>query len=196
EGDRRCARERLGLDVDRPTIVTVRRLVRRTGVDLLLDALVPIVREVPDVQLVVAGDGRRRPALEAQAEQLGLATHVTFLGRVPDDVLPTLYRAADLSVVPSRSLEGFGLVTLESLACGTPVVVTDVDGLADAPRELDPSCVVRRDDVGALADRLVGALLGRAPLADPTRCRRLAEGHSWAHVARSHLELYDRTLHP
>jgi glycosyltransferase involved in cell wall biosynthesis len=193
-GDRAAARRRLGLDPDRPTVVAVRRLVRRTGIDLLLQALALVSRVEPDVQLVVAGDGAERADLEAQAAQLGIGRHVTFLGRVADEALPDVYRAGDLSVVPTRALEGFGLVTLESFACGTPVVVTDVDGLADAPRQLDASCVVPPDDLVALGARLRGALDGSQPLPSAAACRAFAEEHRWSGVARRHLDLYAEVL--
>ena len=102
------------------------------------------------------------------------AARVRFLGRVDDDALIDVYRAADVSVVPSRAWEGFGLVTLESLACGTPVLVSDEGGLPEAVLRLDPDLVVPAGDVDALAAQLDRAR--RDPDRLPTReaCRAYA----------------------
>jgi glycosyltransferase involved in cell wall biosynthesis len=182
--------QHLGSSTDGPVVVCVRRLAHRMGLDVLIAAWAEVVRAVPTATLVLAGDGAARADLEHQVAAVGLGERVRFLGRVPDGVLPLLYAAADVSVVPTTALEGFGLVTLESLASGTPVVVTDVDGLADVPRRLDRSLVVPPGSPRALADRLVRAL--HQPMSLPSRsaCRRFAEDHGWAAIAARHLEIY------
>ena len=117
-GDRDAARQRLGLGKATKVVVSVRRLVPRTGVDILLDAC-SRVRDGgrDDLVLVIGGDGPERAALEARAVELGIASHTRFLGRIDDEELVDIYRIADLCVVPSTALEGFGLVVLEALAC-------------------------------------------------------------------------------
>lgn len=206
-GPRDDARARLGLPPDRPIVACVRRLVPRTGVDTAVEAwalLIPdpgvasafgaIDRSTP--LLVVAGDGPDRPGLEAWANRTGLAPdHIRFLGRVDDDDLPALYRAADLTIVPSRSLEGYGLVTLESLASGVPVVVTGVGGLPEAMAGM-AGATVPPDAPRALADRIAAALDGSRPLPDAAACRDRAEGHRWDDVARRHLASYRSLLSP
>jgi glycosyltransferase involved in cell wall biosynthesis len=187
-GDRAAARSRLGVPADARVAVAVRRLVPRMGLDVLLEAWadLPGDRGV----LLVVGDGPERLGLEERAAELGIAGSVRFLGRVSDDELVECYRAADVCIVPSLALEGFGLVTLEALACGTPVVVSDAGGLPEAVAGLDPTLVVPAGDPGALAARLHG------PLPDRDACRAYAEGFSWDRVAARHLELYGRAAQP
>jgi glycosyltransferase involved in cell wall biosynthesis len=108
--------------------------------------------------------------------------------------LPAYYRAADVSVVPSRSLEGFGLVVLEALASGTPVIASDTGGLPEALASLDPSLLVPAGDAEPLADRLSTAHAETKPLPDGGRCRSYAERFSWDSVAARHRELYTRAL--
>jgi glycosyltransferase involved in cell wall biosynthesis len=172
-GDRSEARARLGIDPDSHVAVTVRRLVPRMGVDVLLEAI------PAETILLVAGDGPERSRLEALA-----GPNVRFLGRVDDETLVDLYRAADVSVVPSRALEGFGLVVLESLACGTPAIVTDAGGLPEAVEGLEPTLVVPAGDAAALRQRLM------QPLPSPEACRAHAERFSWSAAAARHRELY------
>ena len=136
--DRPTARAMLGWSNARPTVVCVRRLVRRMGLDRLIAATDIVRRTVPEVQVMICGEGPLRSELEAQARAAALAGHVTFSGFVLDASLPLVYRAADLTVVPSESLEGFGLTTIESLAAGTPTLVTPVGGLPEAVAGLSP----------------------------------------------------------
>ena len=178
-GDRGAARERFGLDADAFVAVSVRRLVPRMGLDVLLDAWARALVGLPQgARLLIAGDGSERAVLEAQIERLGVAKSVRLLGRISDDDLVGLYRAADLGVVPTRSFEGFGLVVIEAAACGTPTIVTDIGGLPEAVHALDPSLTVAPDDVEALAERMVAAA---RPGGIPSRAdtRGFAEGFSW-----------------
>lgn len=138
---------------------------------------------------MIVGDGPLRDELQGRIQRARLDQHVQLVGRVDDRTLTALYQAAWLSVVPSVQLEGFGLVVLESLACGVPSVVTDVDGLGEVPRELDPSMVVRAGDAGALASRLVAAFDGTAPLPDSATCRGFAEQFTWVSVVEAYEDL-------
>lgn len=184
--DRAGARARLDLPLDGWVGVTARRLVPRMGVDVLLEAWAAL----PDALLVVAGDGPELKRLVARAAEPDLAGRVRFAGRVDDATLVDCYRAANVCIVPSIALEGYGLVVLEALACGTPVVTTDVGGLPEAIRLLGPELIVPAGDVGALAARLAGARQGTRPLPSAEECRAHAERHSWADVARRHIALY------
>jgi len=180
------ARRRLGLDLDGHYVFTARRLVPRMGLDVLLEAWA----QVADARavLLVAGEGPLRATLEKRAGELGLTGRVRFLGRVAETDLVDLHRAADVGVVPTTALEGFGLVVLESLACGTPVVVTDVGGLPEALQGLDPSLVVPPGDAEALAARLSAALAGEAPSA--RQCREHAETFTWERAVSAHDAVY------
>jgi glycosyltransferase involved in cell wall biosynthesis len=161
------------------------------GLDVLLEAWAELVSvaEVPIV-LCIVGGGPQSDALKARRAGFGLESVVRFAGRVDDEELVRYYQAADVSIVPSIALEGFGLVVLESLATGTPVVASAVDGLSEALDGLAPDLLVPPADPQALANRLLGALTGDQPLPTAEVCRRYAESFSWTEVARRHLELY------
>ena len=190
-GDRSEARAALELPRDAFVALAVRRLVPRMGLDILLEAWADLVRSAEGlVVLCIVGTGPQRDALERQCAELGLEGVVRFGGRVDDEDLVRYYQAADVSIVPSVALEGFGLVVLESLATGTAVVASALDGLSEALDGLAPDLLVPPGDPKALSQRLRGALTGVEPLPTAEACRRHAEGFSWLEVARRHLELY------
>ncbi len=169
--DRRTARERLGWPTGRPIVLTVRRLVRRMGLAALLDAMVELRARLPDALLLIAGRGPEAAALQDRIRILGLTDQVRLLGFVPDAVLPLAYRAADLCIMPSQALEGFGLTALEALAAGTPVLVTPVGGLPEVVEGLDGDLVLDGNGAGALAAGLAEALTGARRLPDAEACR-------------------------
>jgi glycosyltransferase involved in cell wall biosynthesis len=192
---RQQAREQMGFPGDRPILFTPRRLVQRMGIDKLLEALVVVKQQVPNVWLAIAGKGAQREALEQQAQALGLTDQVRFLGYVPDADLPICYQAADLTVVPSQSLEGFGLVLLESLACGTPVISTPVGGMPEVLRPFEPNLVTVDASAGAIAQQLIAGLTGKFALPDRERCRDYAVQHyDWQIIAPRVREVLLRPL--
>jgi glycogen(starch) synthase len=111
-------------------VLLVGRLVYEKGFQLALDALPEVIERVGGVRFLVAGSGTHEDELKAQAQRLGLLEHGTFLGWIGDDVLHSLYRIADLCVVPSI-YEPFGLVALEAMASGCPCIVADTGGLRE-----------------------------------------------------------------
>jgi glycogen synthase len=111
-------------------VLLVGRLVYEKGFQLALDALPDVIEKAGNVRFLVAGSGTHEAELKAQAERLGLMRHGTFLGWIGDDVLHSLYRIADLCVVPSI-YEPFGLVALEAMASGCPCIVADTGGLRE-----------------------------------------------------------------
>jgi len=111
-------------------VLFVGRLVYEKGFQLALDALPSVLEGVQDVRFLVAGSGTHEAELKAQAHRLGLSDHGSFLGWIGDDVLHSLYRIADLCVVPSI-YEPFGLVALEAMASGCPCIVADTGGLRE-----------------------------------------------------------------
>jgi glycosyltransferase involved in cell wall biosynthesis/SAM-dependent methyltransferase len=169
--DRRGVRATLGLPLDRPILLTVRNLEARMGLDTLIEAMATLVRSVPDVLLLIGGSGSCRAALEAQVRRLGLDKHVTFLGFISEGDLPRHYQAADVFVLPTRELEGFGLVTAEALACGTPVLGTRIGATPELLEPLDGGLVFRDATAETMADDLA-ALLARLA-ADPHEAARL-----------------------
>jgi glycosyltransferase involved in cell wall biosynthesis len=172
-----AARERLGLPTDRLILLSVRRLVRRMGLSELIVALKTVVASVPDVLLCIAGRGLLRRELEQRVVELGLTDHARFLGYVDDDDLPYLYRAADINVVPTVALEGFGLVAAESLAAGVPAMVTKVGGLPEVVAGLSPHLMFASPRAQDLADGLIQALSGHLRLPDAAACAAYAKQH-------------------
>jgi mannosylfructose-phosphate synthase len=127
---------RRSLGFDSPTILAVGRLARNKGYDLLLDGFQCLLKRMPEAQLALAAGGAHPTdaekaalaQLQSQADRLGVASRVKFLGYVPDETLADHYRAADVYILPSR-YEPFGMTAIEAMACGTPSVVTIHGGL-------------------------------------------------------------------
>jgi glycosyltransferase involved in cell wall biosynthesis len=155
-GDRAEARRRLGLPLTGRKLLWVGRMVPVKGLDVLLDACARLRDREEDFHLYLVGYGPVQKALEADCRARGLATAVSFVGTVLPDRLGDWYRAADLTVLPSRS-EGVPNVLRESLACGTPFVASRVGGVAELARE-PWGFLVNPGDPAHLADTLTRAL--------------------------------------
>jgi glycosyltransferase involved in cell wall biosynthesis len=182
---RQQARAQLGWPQDRFVLFTPRRLVQRMGLGPLLDAIAPLAAQGRELWLAVAGKGPLRDRLEAQVRELNLQDQVKFLGFLPDDDLPVAYQAADLTVMPSQSLEGFGLVLLESLACGTPVLCTPVGGMPEVIQGFSPQLIAADATAAGLQSSLDKILTGATPLPSREACRTYAETHfNWAGIVQ------------
>jgi glycosyltransferase involved in cell wall biosynthesis len=163
-------RQRLGIESDQPVLMTARRLVSRMGIEMLLDAFGQLRPRFKNAQLVIAGDGELRSRLEARRDELGLSGSVRFLGRISDADLRDWYRASDVFVLPTVAYEGFGMVTAEALACGTPVVGTRVGATSELLAGLDDRFLVPTPDASSLASTIAWALANAGP-ALRSRCR-------------------------
>jgi len=152
--DPQALRQRLKLPLDRVILFTLRNLVPRMGLDTLLEALATLGEERQDLLLLIGGEGPLRPSLQRRIEALNLTAGVQLLGFVGEEELPQYYQAADLVVMPTRELEGFGLVTVEALACGTPVLGTPVGAIPEVLARLDPRLVAEGYEAPALAAAL------------------------------------------
>jgi glycogen(starch) synthase len=192
---REAARALLGWPTDRPLVLTVRRLARRMGLENLIEAMQAVCRAVPEALLLVAGKGHLKHELEERIEALELSDNVQLLGFVADDILPVAYRAADLTVVPTVTLEGFGLITIESLAAGTPVLVTPIGGLPEAVNDLSPQLVLPGTTPPELAEGMLDALSGRLPLPSAQACQTYVRTHfDWPVIAARVRDVYLETL--
>jgi glycosyltransferase involved in cell wall biosynthesis len=187
--DRGAVREELGIPHDRNVLLTVRDLEPRMGIEAFLEAL---ARMSPERTLgIVGGTGPLSVTLAHEARRLGVDRLVRFVGHIPEDELPLYYQAADLFVLPTRAHEGFGLVTVEALACGTPVVATPVGATPEILGPLDPRLLSEDPS----ADALLNALeRGLRLVSDPglrRRCRIYAERrYNWdRHIDRLETEL-------
>jgi len=181
-----------------PAFLTVRRLAERMGHAPMLRAFASVAARHPGAYLYVAGDGPLRGRLERLAARLGLTDRVTFLGYVPDAELPGVYASADVFVLPTVELEGFGLATLEALASGLPVVATPVGGTVEVLAGLgdetmpDPTLVEAAD-----AEAIAGGMAAWAGLSAADRaaagraCRRHASGrYPWERTVDGLLSVY------
>ena len=182
--DREAARRALGLT--RFTLLSVGVLDPRKGHDLAIKALAML----PEVRLLIAGIGPERKRLEDLAAQTGVTRRVTFLGAVPQTELKTYYNAADAMVLAS-SREGWANVLLESMACGTPVVATNVWGTPEVVTAPEAGVLMRERSAQGLADA-VEAL--RANYPDHAATRRYAEGFSWNATTQGQIDLFNAVL--
>lgn len=182
---RQEARTQLGWPNNRRILFTSRRLVHRTGVDKLLQALATIKPIIPDIWLAIAGRGHIQATLQQQATELGLDENVKFLGFIPDEQLPIAYQAADLTVMPSQSFEGFGLAIIESLACGTPVVCTPVGGMPEILAGFSPDLITTSTEAADIAEKLEQVLLQNLPIPSRAACREYTCTHyDWEKIAQ------------
>ena len=189
-GDLAALRERFAAPEER-LVLLVGRLVYEKGFQLALDAMPQVIRHSGRVRFLVAGSGTHEAELRAQARRLGLTRHGTFLGWIGDDVLHSLYRIADLCVVPSI-YEPFGLVALEAMAGGCPCIVADTGGLREVVPNADVGLRFASRDPRALA-----TMMRRVLDDEPLRERLVAEasvhvlGFDWNDVARRTAAVYE-----
>jgi len=171
-------------------VLLIGRLVYEKGFQLALEAMPTVIERAPGTRFLVAGSGTHEQELKRQAADLGLEEHGTFLGWIGDDVLHSLYRIADVCVVPSI-YEPFGLVALEAMASGCPCIVADTGGLREVVPEDGAGLRFRARDPQALAE-----VTARLLLDDELGDRLVAEGlehirgFDWGDVAASTEELY------
>jgi glycosyltransferase involved in cell wall biosynthesis len=183
--DKRAGRARLGLPLDRPILFTVRNLVPRMGLENLIKAMQYIVQAIPDALLIIGGTGPLNASLLQFTHSLGLENHICFTGFIPEENLPVFFGTADAFVLPTVALEGFGLVTVEALACGIPALGTPVGGTKEILERFDPSFLFRDTSPEALTELIVSIL--RQCKDNPAfaesitrKCRKFVEDHySW-----------------
>lgn len=190
--DRQAVRKHLNLPADRPVLLTIRRLVPRMGVDTLLEAMPGLLAEKPDLMLVIGSDGPMRAELEERAGRLGISDHIRFTGFIAHEDLPGYYQAADLFIMPTRALEGFGLPTIEAMACGTPTVGTAVGSNREIIGELDERLLIPEATPDAITGTVLSAFdLYAADARMRAQCRRYVEERfSWDHLIDTLEETY------
>nr|MBO2469637.1 DUF1957 domain-containing protein [Bacillota bacterium] len=189
--DGAAARAQLALPSGKRLIVFVGRLVHEKGVHVLLSAVPEIAAHCPDVHVVVVGKGPMQPRLEDQARALGIEGRVTFTGFVSDETRNALLTAADVAVFPSL-YEPFGIVALEAMAAGVPVVVAHTGGLAEIVRHEENGLTANPGDSRSLAEQVVRALTDdrlRRRIAEAA-ARDVATVYDWDGIARRTLGVY------
>jgi glycosyltransferase involved in cell wall biosynthesis len=216
------ARARLGFDLHEKVVLYVGRFDPRKGIETLVRACAQLSKEVgdrgarvgnfflapqpstphPSLRLVIVGgsdpdqaDGRERRRIEQIVQEIGLGTQTLFAGRIGHDLLPLYYTAADVCVIPSH-YEPFGLVAIEAMACGTPVIASDVGGLKFTVVPEETGLLVPVQDIVAFA-QAIARVLNDEPWAHKLRKQaplRVQQNFSWSGVAAHLSDLYRRLL--
>jgi glycosyltransferase involved in cell wall biosynthesis len=184
-------------------IVFVGRLVEKKGLRYLLEALLAVKRQHPAAQLDVVGDGPLRDELETQSRSLGLEHAVKFHGSLPQSSIPHFFATAAVAVVPSvvdlrGDQEGLGLVTVEAMGCGCPVVASDLPAIRDVVEHEETGLLARPGDSADLARRILQVLddpEAAREMADAAR-RIIVERLDWEQVADSYAKLFHAVATP
>ena len=184
---RELARQRLGLQTQGPYLLSVGHLIERKGHHIAIEALVAL----PGVTLLIAGSGPEERALKSLASRLGVSDRVHWAGVVPQAELRWWYSAADVLTLCS-SREGWANVLLEAMACGTPVIATDIWGTSEVVSTEAAGRLMERRDARALADAWQD-LMSSMP-ARPTT-RQYAEGFSWDATTQGQRQLFEDVIH-
>jgi len=180
--DRPALRQRLGFD--RPTLISVGLLIERNGHHRTIEAM----RQLPEFDLLIVGEGPEREALTSLATHFGIADRVHLVGGRPHAELPDYYGAADISIL-SSSREGWANVLLESMACGTPVVASDIWGNPEVVQRIQAGVITDENTPDGIA-RGVRRLLAEAHPREETRA--YAEAFGWDETTQGQLALFRR----
>jgi len=196
-----AARERLGLRTHTPLVLFVGNLEPRKQVDVLLRAMSHVRHALPEAEFLVVGSGESAGALDQTArlqhlrDELGLTGSVRFAGRVTEEQLLDAYAAADVFALPSSS-EAQGIVALEAMACGLPVVASAVGGLLGTIEDQHTGLLVASGDVEGLAAGIV-ELLGnparRVTMGEAAR-QAVESRFTWSHAVAATCEVYREVL--
>jgi glycosyltransferase involved in cell wall biosynthesis len=199
-GNKPAAKKKLGLAEEKTLLFTVRNLVPRMGLESLICAMKEIGPAARDIVLVIGGEGALKSKLSQLISDLGLSGVVTLKGFIPEAELASYYQAADFFILPTRCLEGFGLVTVEAMACGTPVIGTPVGGTKEILMKFDPTFLFE-DTTAASMTKLILEKIGYYK-ENPDdyqelsrRCRAFVEkNYSWEANVNSVEALFVRSM--
>ena len=198
--DKARIRTRLNLPQDKFILFTVRNLVPRMGLENLISAFEIVQNGRPDLLLVIGGEGPLETGLKEQVRRCGVEDFVRFVGYIPDEELPSYYQMADLFILPTTELEGFGLVTVEALASGLPVLATPVGGTREILAKLGSDYLFDDSTPQSIATGILKALndwaTNQAAYQNVSQtCRKVAEQHySWDNHVSKLEELFHSML--
>lgn len=189
------ARTKLNWEQERTILFCVRRLAKRMGLENLLLAIAIVKTQYPEVLLYIAGQGALAEALQTQITKLNLTNHVRLLGYLPDEQLSVAYRAANFSVVPTISFEGFGLIIIESLATGTPVLGTPIGGIPEILQPFCPDLLFEDTSVDKLAQGIIEVLSQKRQLPNTEACQAYArDNYAWSVIAPQIKSVYEQVI--
>ena len=189
--NRAAIRRQLGIPENCFLLLTIRNLVPRMGLENLILALKLVAKKIKHIFLILGGEGPLAGKLEDMVNEAGLRDFVRFTGFIPEQELPRYYQMADLFVLPTKELEGFGMVTVEALASGLPVLGTPVGGTTEILTHLGPEFLFADSNPTSMADQILKTI--KRWEEDPKdyneisqNCRHIAERYySWeAHIDR------------
>jgi glycosyltransferase involved in cell wall biosynthesis len=187
ESGNNVVKEALGIAADRTLFFTVRNLVPRMGIENLIEAFrqSKVLREKG--LLLIGGEGFLKESLQAMVKDYKLAGEIKFLGRISEEDLPRHYQAADFFVLPTRELEGFGLVILEAMACGTPVLGTPIGAIPETVGLFSKNLLfegTRSEDMGKKLEDVINR--PEKYRFDAQVCRKFVEErYSWEKMANA-----------
>ncbi|HCX90886.1 MAG: hypothetical protein COW04_09845 [Deltaproteobacteria bacterium CG12_big_fil_rev_8_21_14_0_65_43_10] len=184
--DRLKLKKKLRVPVEKTLLLSVRNLVPRMGLENLIYAMADVVKKTRDVYLILGGEGALEERLKGLVKQLELDLFIRFEGFIPENKLPFYYQAADLFVLPTKIMEGFGLVTVESLSCGTPVLGTPIGGTKEILDGLDGRLLFKGTEPRHISEKIL-YFLNRQSELDNLRgkCRQfIVDNYSWDNVAQ------------
>jgi len=189
-------RHQIGLPLDKEIILFFGNLVPYKGPDVLLRAFANIKKEHQDIQLLFAGRGPMNNELLTLAEKLRVQNDVQFTGHVEEELKPIYYQAADIFCLPSLNLaEAFGIVNLEAMACGIPIVASDIGGIPDVVRKGDNGLLFEPGNIQELCKKLE-YLLDNADVRKSMgeNGKKMAADYSWKKIAKKTEEIYKKLI--
>ena len=191
--DRDDAREFVGFG-DEPFFLYVGRLVTKKGLFTLLLAFRDVLKEIPKAKLRIAGKGKLKPVLSSMSKVLGINGNVEFLGYVPDDALNPLFSSADVFVLPSSFGESFGIVILEAMASGTPVIGTKVGGIEEILEDGKYGVLVHPSDPSELACAMISMMSDRDIQEKIVKraLQKVRKEYDWRVVTKKVMKLYEK----
>ncbi len=192
-GKREEMRKKLGISQNAIVVLTVRRIVYKNGIDTLIDAAKLAVRKNPYIVFLIVGIGPNMANAQERINQLGLAKNVVFAGFVSSEELPFYYNTADFFVVPSKSGEGLPLVAEEAMACGLPVVATNVGGIGEIVTE-QYGRLFPPNDPDQMAKTILDYSSMDVSIRKPEIRAMMEEKFSWDRNVNSLVEIYEELI--
>lgn len=189
--DQVAFKKSLGLDGQRLIVGAVGRLREEKGQDVLIQAMAIVIQSIPEVCLLLVGDGPDREKLQKLSYDLGLVNHIYWAGQIDPEAVIPYYAIMNVVVVPSR-FEGFGLTAAEAMAAGLPVLASNVDGLCEVVKHEETGYLVPPENSELLADRIIDLLADPDKAVDMGQAGRVRAEHyfSMAQFSEAILAVY------
>ncbi|MFH1613296.1 MAG: glycosyltransferase family 4 protein [bacterium] len=177
--DKTIIKQKLQLPKNKKILLTVRRLVPRMGIENLIKAMSLITKECPNTFLVIVGKGNSLSYYQKIVENLKLTNQIKFTGFIKDEYLHLYYQIADLFIIPTQELEGFGLVILEALSCGVPVIGTNIGAIPEILKKIDEKLIVKN----SLSETIINFLKQEKKMSFDLR-NFVVNNYSWTQIAK------------